>query len=290
MRHSFFYYLLNLREKIKGLVVLINSFENWYDFIPVRFNITNSVVLRTRDKKGQMSQITIDNHKKTLTVQYNKNNISFNIDSKRQLENTLRNVYQTFMQEQYNPLNVRKKRVVDIGANNGDTAMYFVVCGATYVYAYEPFPYTYNLAVRNLRTNRMQNKVDLMNEAVLDKQSKISVDDNYDSTSNSMLQASDSGKRIKVVGLDYITKKHELRHAVLKMDCEGSEYSILLNASDETLKRFDQIAIEYHFGYEKLVSRLRGLGFKVRYTGPKIGRNSETNGVRMIYGMIYAHK
>jgi Methyltransferase FkbM domain len=38
---------------------------------------------------------------------------------------------------------------------------------------------------------------------------------------------------------------------VLKMDCEGAEYEIILSATVDTLLRFSHLLIEYHYGYNK---------------------------------------
>ena len=78
--------------------------------------------------------------------------------------------------------------------------------------------------------------------------------------------------------------------SLVKIDCEGSEYGIFSGASDASLACFDQVAIEYHFGYERLVKRLMAAGFRVSYTEPKATRNAETNGVRIVYGDIYARR
>jgi len=36
-------------------------------------------------------------------------------------------------------------------------------------------------------------------------------------------------------------KRFNLKHAALKVDCENCEYDLILNASDEALKAFDQM-------------------------------------------------
>ncbi|NJM41259.1 MAG: FkbM family methyltransferase [Anaerolineae bacterium] len=55
----------------------------------------------------------------------------------------------------------------------------------------------------------------------------------------------------------------------LKMDCEGGEFEILLNASCETLRNFSHICMEYHDGFtpyshQDLAKHLAGCGFEVR--------------------------
>ena len=206
------------------------------------------------------------------------------------LDNAMRNIYEIVIWEQYADLEVKGRQVLDIGANNGDSAIYFALKGAKGVFAYEPYPSSYRQAERNVELNGMGSVISLRNEAVMGSESSMIVDDKYDSVSNSVLRPSSSGKRIKIVSLDQIVADLGLKDAALKMDCEGAEYEIFKGASNESIKRFAQIAIEYHFGYESLVKRLKACGFKVKYTQPKISRNAETNGMRMNYGAIYAYK
>jgi hypothetical protein len=51
---------------------------------------------------------------------------------------------------------------------------------------------------------------------------------------------------------------------VVKLDCEGSEYDILLGTPDSVLKRVRKYIIEYHNGPDVLMRRLDDLGYKVR--------------------------
>jgi Methyltransferase FkbM domain len=59
---------------------------------------------------------------------------------------------------------------------------------------------------------------------------------------------------------------------ILKMDCEGSEYEVILSAEahEQTLQKFDLVIIEYHYGYKNLKQKLERSGFKVSVTRPKI--------------------
>jgi FkbM family methyltransferase len=58
---------------------------------------------------------------------------------------------------------------------------------------------------------------------------------------------------------------------LLKMDCEGAEYEVLLNARQDTLDRIHRISMEYHIGLNKhepedLVFFLENRGFQVEKT------------------------
>ena len=68
-------------------------------------------------------------------------------------------------------------------------------------------------------------------------------------------------------------------------DTRSCEYN-LLNEDDITLKKFKRIQIEYHYGYEKLIYKLEGAGFKCKYTKPVSGANNKN----MHMGYIYAVK
>ncbi len=289
-KHNVFYFIFGMREIIKGFLIMARTFSNWYDFALIRSGAVSHAVLLNRNRRLNLRSIGIDRKTSLISLDYRGKTMLFHFGSTRQLDNAMRNIYQTFIMEQYKELDVKSRRVVDIGANNGDSALCFAFEGASKVYAYEPYPKMFSIAERNIKLNGMGKIIELKNMAVLGKSGDMRVDGDYESVSNTMLENSSTGRRIRVEGIDSIVKRYKLKHAALKVDCEGSEYEIMLKASIESLKRFDTIAIEYHFGYEELVKKLRASGFKVRHTQPKIGRNAETNGLRMVYGMVYAHR
>ncbi len=53
------------------------------------------------------------------------------------------------------------------------------------------------------------------------------------------------------------------------MDCEGCEYDVIKSTSDEILKKFSHIQIEYHLGYFDLKKKLENCGFDVTVTKPR---------------------
>lgn len=58
---------------------------------------------------------------------------------------------------------------------------------------------------------------------------------------------------------------------VMKLDCEGAEYDIVLGADSQTLSQIDNIVGEYHgadlSAHASLFSRLEDAGFKVSHRG-----------------------
>jgi len=58
---------------------------------------------------------------------------------------------------EYDWLDVKEKRVLDVGASIGDTAVYFALKGAREVVAFEPYPFPYNFALKNVEANSLKN-------------------------------------------------------------------------------------------------------------------------------------
>jgi FkbM family methyltransferase len=289
-RHNLFYFLIAVRETAKGFYELVRTFSGWHGFVLFRFGIVGRASMESRDIGSQLKRVEMDRRSRTIAITYEKKRVEFGFESRSQFDNAMRNIYEIFIWEQYADLRLNGRTVVDVGANNGDSAIYFVLKGAKRVFSYEPYPSSFKQAEANVAINGMQKKIEVSNEAVLRKSSHMFVDEKYDSVSNSILKASKVGKRIRTVTLEDIVREHRLKNAVLKLDCEGSEYEILLGASERTLRKFRQIAIEYHFGHVNLVTKLIECGFKVRHTEPTSGRNAETNGLKMNYGLIYAYR
>lgn len=75
----------------------------------------------------------------------------------------------------------------------------------------------------------------------------------------------------RVVTVEEVMNVHRFENIdLLKLDCEGSEFDILLNMKDETLKKTKRIIGEHHCTWEdfdkRVGDRLRKLGFKMSYT------------------------
>ena len=72
-------------------------------------------------------------------------------------------------------------------------------------------------------------------------------------------------ERFEVISLDEFTHEHNIAQvALMKIDTEGMEIDIL-NGSQETLKKTNQVIMETH-GEERhnnSISRLQNLGFKI---------------------------
>ncbi|EQB66075.1 MAG: SAM-dependent methyltransferase [Thermoplasmatales archaeon I-plasma] len=173
-------------------------------------------------------------------------------------------VIDVFLNEDYRFLDVKDRVVVDIGANIGDSAIYFALNGATKVISLEPYPYSFAFAVKNVKENNLDERILLLN-AGYGRDGTELVNENLESNHSTALEPVENGRRIIIYSLKTLVEKFKLDGAVLKMDCEGCEYD-LCNEDEEVLRRFSEVQIEYHYGVKGLVEKLRKSGFNVKHT------------------------
>ncbi len=184
---------------------------------------------------------------------------------------------------------IKDNIVVDIGANIGDSATSFAIEGTKKVVAIEPYPYSYKWALENIKLNNLEDKIEILN-AGYGQHGVIEINDKI-SNIGTVLEATEGGKRVNLLSLDDIFLNyinHLEGQLLLKMDCEGCEYNIL-KESDDVLRKFNRMVIEYHNGYKDIKTKLEGAGFNVKFTKPKIQYNKDINR-NLIQGYIYAKR
>ena len=122
-----------------------------------------------------------------------------------------------------------------------------------------------------MNSNEVGDRILSINAGISDENTIVSLDQDYISGVGSTLLSESFGKgnvEVPVYTLEYIINKYNLQgNIILKMDCEGCEYKSILNSSNETLRKFKQIQIEYHKGPQKLVERLSQAGFDIKIEG-----------------------
>jgi len=177
-----------------------------------------------------------------------------------------------FVDNIYQHLPVKNKNVIDIGANIGDSAIYFAINGATKVISLEPFPKNYELAEKNIKLNNFSDHVTLLLAGCSGNRNEITIDPDFISGNSTILKEFKIGIKVPLMTLEDILKgiSHSDNSIILKMDCEGCEYETIISANENTLQRFSHIMIEYHFGYKNLKEKLEKNGFKVSITRPHI--------------------
>jgi len=154
-------------------------------------------------------------------------------------------IYDTFIREDYKFLNVKDKNVLDIGAFVGDSPIYFILKGAKKVYAIEPHPDAYKEMLENIKLNNMENKIIPINIGISYESDYITISTTKTNTQHILLKQEEEGIKIPAGKLSDIIDKYNIDAQILKMDCEGCEYNIILKDYD-TIKEFDEIGFEYH--------------------------------------------
>ncbi len=84
-----------------------------------------------------------------------------------------RSVFEVFDGHAYDNINVYGRDVIDIGANVGDSSIYFALKGAKKVVGVEPLPNVYARAIENVKLNHLEDKVFLINAALGSKSGKL---------------------------------------------------------------------------------------------------------------------
>jgi FkbM family methyltransferase len=292
-----------LDEKLYELSVIKKAVKNWQEVVLFCLGLKKRVTIKLKTgKKIKVESsncfdfwksknplifyqnVKIDERKKQIEFRYKNHLLRLNSLI------TAEEYAEQFVKETYKWLNVKGKEVVDVGAYLGDSAIYFAINEAKHVYAFEPYPFSCKIAIENIKLNNLERKITLLNEAVGQESKIIYVDENYRNTADEDLKEFRKGKKIKVTTLKEIVKRFGLKNAVLKMDCEGCEYCSILNTPNEILRNFEQIIIEYHYGYLNLKKKLEEVGFEVRVSLPKYFFNDRVKNPNTVVGYLYAQR
>jgi FkbM family methyltransferase len=176
--------------------------------------------------------------------------------------------------------------IVDIGAGLGDFSAYAAQHSPNgCVYAYEPFPESFALLQQNLELNQLRNVV-VRPYAVADVAGKQYLNVGMaEAVQHTTMQSGAQVIEVPAITLEQLFDDHHLTMCdFLKIDVEGAEYSILMNAGDGTLRKIRRLALEYHDHtaagkHEQLVEFLRARDFQVQ---------ARSNLVHRHLGYLYA--
>ena len=170
----------------------------------------------------------------------------------------------------YLVLDVKNKVVIDVGAYLGDTALAFLNWGARVVYAYEPISRFYEGLVKTIRANGVEDRVKVFNYGWWFYNGTLRLRLGYIGTGalpgDVEVRVVDSTEELLRIGRDIGND------FVVKMDCEGCEYS-LLTVPCKALRLARQYVIEVHGALTPLIYKFINCGFKyevVRQTGKRL--------------------
>jgi FkbM family methyltransferase len=148
--------------------------------------------------------------------------------------------------------------------SNGDSSIWFALCGAKRVIALEPYPESYRLAAENMQMNGLDDKITVLNLALSSVKSKTNFAvSSRNPNANALAPTEHVVKSLHIVFDGSVTIETttvpELisdysisRVDYLKLDCEGCEYDVLRNLADEMWPLIDEIVLDYHNGLSDL--------------------------------------
>lgn len=161
--------------------------------------------------------------------------------------------------------------VIDIGGHVGSVSIFLAKkYPFLKIYAFEPIRDNYQLFKKNIKINRVKN-VKLFNKAITSdgRNLEMTMHFLYSSYATSNMEnlklPGYSSFSVKSTTLDDFFKKNKIKKCkLLKIDCEGSEYEILLNT--KYLDKIEYLAVELHlneflkkrgYSFEKLFEHLK---------------------------------
>ncbi len=165
--------------------------------------------------------------------------------------------------------------VIDIGAAIGEFSIFTAWDHPNNrVIAYEPFRESVELFRENLDQNKLVN-VMVIPKAVWKTTARINLDLSHQEplkiTSTTGSKTGSDGETISVQAIslnEVLSSNHLKKVDLIKLDCEGAEFDILLESEPDTVRAFRRIVMEYHDGqtgrhHSQLVSHLERLGYRV---------------------------
>ncbi|MBX4212455.1 FkbM family methyltransferase [Candidatus Pacearchaeota archaeon] len=194
----------------------------------------------------------------------------------------LDNIYGKFIRE----VKDNKGTVIDIGQNIGCFSIKAArIFKDSQIIAFEPFHESSQIAKINVMMNKLDSRIISYELAISEKKGEVSFHaypGNHEANSINDIWGWKSNKiAVNSIRLPDFIKDNKIKDiALLKIDCEGSEYEIIDSLSKDDFKKIKGIILEYHKGQsDKLEDTLKRRGFKVY----KVKSGKET-------GIIFARK
>lgn len=162
--------------------------------------------------------------------------------------------HELFLARQYRQCDetIRKAKnaIIDIGGHLGFFSLYASLLNPTVpIYSFEPHIGNFELLKQNLKDNRLHN-VTAKNLAVSDKIGEAELLLSREDLNHSLVRAiepTNETQKVQSVTLEKIFERYGIaRCNLLKIDCEGAEFTILESAPPAIFGRITHIFLEYH--------------------------------------------
>lgn len=141
---------------------------------------------------------------------------------------------------------VKDRLVIDIGANIGAFSLYAAALGAKQVISVEPISASYNTFLRNIHRMGLKN-VTTHKRIIAEKGNEfLPVSLNSNAGANSMYNVSDNYEVVETATFSQLMSQIAGHDILLKLDCEGGEYDVIMNADEKDMVRINEIMLEIH--------------------------------------------
>jgi FkbM family methyltransferase len=246
---------------------MYTSWRSWRDVAEARHLFVNhELYLRALTKKGAGTVILRTRDGLNITIRQNI------WDARIIKEQFLDKPYIRYFKFPNNPT------IIDIGGYIGDFSLFAAqYLNAKHVIVYEPTVENFELLKRNVDNNAFGNRIAAINKAVSNSTEvtlNVEIQDSDEVQVSAYWFPEAEHRIIPSVTLSDVFAEHYLDSVdLLKIDCEGGEYDIFPNVTNEIFSRIRNIVFEYHpiDGYkeklELVLSRLRSAGYIVQLEG-----------------------
>lgn len=185
--------------------------------------------------------------------------------------------------------------VIDVGAHVGFFTIYAAKQASEgKIYAFEPYSESFNLLKKNIEINKLNNVI-TENCAVLKNSgtATLFIDKNFP-ISNTVFKAETHMEKetVTTISILEIFDKYKIKQVdLLKLDCEGAEFEIILNLPKDILGKIVKITAEVHqdvggHRFDDLSTFLKANNFNVESRNVLSGI---TTSMPMLYAINKSH-
>jgi FkbM family methyltransferase len=232
---------------VRAYAVLVHDY---YDGYLMKYDCRNGIATYVNNVQVPVEEIKVRNHVRSAVAVgwaydmvnrfWFKNGIKF------------RHVYypilEIFSSGEYDSFDVKDKVVIDVGAFVGDSAIYFALKGAKRVIAVEPHPGAFAEMLENIKLNKTENIIIPVNAGLASRSGKVCLEntDNIE-TIVTYHRLGECINAVPAVTLGELISRFGVDpgNVMLKMDCQGCEYDVILN-DYEHIRMFKELVFEYH--------------------------------------------
>ena len=255
------YILFHFKKPINTIIKIRNK---KYPFILEKKNgktieIKSKIQLSFILKKME-NMFSIENN--LLTIKFNSKLLKFTNYESMELD--------IFSQKLYSNLSVKNKTVIDVGGGVGDSALLYRTLGAKKVIMIEPQLVFFESAKQNIELNKELQNIEIHNLVLSSTIGIYMIDHKQSGDLGEINESKENGVPIPKITIDKFLSNYHEQNFVLKMDCESCEYDVLLPIPEDTLRKFEQIFIEFHNGCLNISQRLEKSGFKIKILNSKL--------------------